>query len=545
MIDEIVLRNVALIREAAMVPATGLSVITGESGSGKTAFLSGLKLLVGERASVDMVRDGAAMLEVEGRFFPLGSTDPEDELIALRTVAADGRSRVRLNGSMASVGDLAERVGPGIDLCGQHEHQQLMRPASHLRMLDDWIGAALDEPLAAYRDALGTAAAAQARYDELRATGQADSARLDEAKYVLSRIDAVNPQPGEYDELLAEARRMENVEDLARSAGGAREAISGENGALDSLNEAISLLGTAAHIDAHFENEARALSEACYILEDAARAIDGLLPDLDSFDPARLEELQNRLAAFQGLMRAYGPSMDEVLKRREQAAEVLSLYSNIDEALAQAKRDWQAAEAVLAKAADALSATRAEFAPRFATEVNAVLAQLEMAGSSLSYDIRRMERARWGEAGPDQVAFAFKPTPDSEPRPLSRIASGGELSRVTLAVKTVLGQADTAETLVFDEVDAGVGGKAALAVGEVLAQLAQTHQVIVVTHLAQIAVLADAHFVVERAGKVSPETRLRQVEGRDRVEEIARMLSGTVDTASLAHAAEMLEAAGR
>ena len=543
MIDEIVLRNVALIREASMVPATGLTVITGESGSGKTAFLSGLKLLVGERGSADMVRDGAALLEVEGRFISRDPLDADDEVIALRTVAADGRSRVRLNGSMASVGDLAERVGRGIDLCGQHEHQQLMRPASHLRMLDDWIGLALEPHLQAYRSAWKDAAQARGRYDELRAAGQSDSARLDEARFVLQRIDAVNPQPGEYEELLAEARRMENIEDLARSAGGAREAISGEGGALDSLNAAIGLLGAAARIDANLGNEVQALTDACYILEDAAHAIDAAVPDLDSFDPARLEELQNRLSSFQGLMRAYGPTMEEVLERRDKAAEVLSLYSDIDEAIEKAARELKAAEAALGRAADALSAVRAEYAPRFASAVNAVLAQLEMPGCSIACEVKRMERPRWAAAGPDQVMFSFKPTRDSEPRPLSRIASGGELSRVTLAVKTVMGQSDEAETLVFDEVDAGVGGKAALAVGEVLRELAQTHQVIVVTHLAQIAVLGDAHFVVERAGKADPETRLRQVEGQDRVDEIARMLSGTIDAASLAHAAEMLEAA--
>ena len=545
MIDEIVLRNVALIREASMVPATGLSVITGESGSGKTAFLSGLKLLVGERASADMVRDGAPLLEVEGRFFTMGEQGPEDEVIALRTVAADGRSRVRLDGSMASVGDLAERVGSGIDLCGQHEHQQLMKPASHLRMLDDWIGGGLADTLRSYRDAWDAAAQAQARYDELRSAGEADSARLDEARFVLNRIDAVDPQPGEYDEILAEVLRMENIEELARSIGGACEAVSGENGALDSLNAAISLLETAARIDTRLGNEVKSLTDACYILEDASRAIDAALPDSDSFDPARLEELQNRLAAFQGLMRTYGPTMDEVFQRREKASEVVALYSNIDEAQAAAARELRAAEAALAHAADALSSLRAEYAPRFASEVNAVLAQLEMPGCSLSYDIRRLDRARWTVAGPDQVMFAFKPTPDSEPRPLSRIASGGELSRVTLAVKAVLGRADQADTLVFDEVDAGVGGKAALAVGAVLRQLAETHQVIVVTHLAQIAVLADAHFVVERAGKADPETRLREVRGESRVAEIARMLSGTLDAASLAHAAEMLESANR
>ena len=542
MIDEILLRNVALIREASMEPARGLTVLTGESGSGKTAFLSGVKLLVGERASADMVRDGAAMLEVEGRFVPmrLAPDANEDETIALRTVASDGRSRVRLNGSMASVGELSERVGASVDLCGQHEHQQLLKASSQARMLDDWIGAELTPAFEAYRAAWRTAADARRRHEELQHAGEADSARLDQARYILGRIDAVDPQPGEYEELLEEARRMENIEDLVRNTGGAREAISGENGALDSLNAAVSMLQGAARIDKRLENAAKTLVDATYILEDAAREVDALLPDADAFDAARLEEVQNRLSSFQGLMRSYGPHMEDVLRRREEAARELELYGNLDEALAKAARALEEAEARLAKAADTLSSIRRDYAPRFATAVNEVLAQLEMAGCAISCDVERLERAHWSTMGPDSVSFSFKPTPDAEPRALSRIASGGELSRVTLAVKVVLGAADQVDTLVFDEVDAGVGGKAAIAVGGVLRRLAETHQVIVVTHLAQIAVLADAHYVVERSGKVSPETRVREVAGEDRIQEIARMLSGTADEASLAHAADML-----
>ncbi|MBQ3328326.1 MAG: DNA repair protein RecN, partial [Eggerthellaceae bacterium] len=452
---------------------------------------------------------------------------------------------VRLNGSMASVGDLAEAVGESIDLCGQHEHQQLTKPASHLRMLDDWIGAALEPAFQAYRAAWTDAVQARKRHDELLQAGEADSARIDEARDVLGRIEAVNPQPGEYDELLDEVRRMENIEDLARGASSALEAVSGEGGALDSLNSAIASLQMAARIDTRLANEVQSLNDACYILEDASRSIDAAVPDLDSFDPARLEELQNRLASFQGLMRNYGPTMEKVLARRDAAAAVLDTYANIDEALGKSERELRAAEKALAAAAESLSGVRAESAPRFAREVNGVLAELEMAGCAISCEIARLPRERWTTAGPDQIAFMFRPTRDSEPRPLARIASGGELSRVTLAVKTVLGRTDAAETLVFDEVDAGVGGKAALAVGGVLRQLAESHQVIVVTHLPQIAVLADAHFVVERAGKVSPETNLREVTGSARVEEIARMLSGTIDSASLAHAAEMLDLAHR
>ena len=539
MIDEMLLRNVALIREASMTPARGLTVLTGESGSGKTAFLSGVKLLVGERASAEMVRDGAAMLEVEGRFVPMRG-DVDDEVVALRTVAADGRSRVRLNGSMASVGELSEKVGASVDLCGQHEHQQLLKASSQARMLDDWIGEALALAFDAYREAWRAANDARRKHDELLHAGEADAARLDQARYILGRIQAVDPQPGEYEELLEEARRMENIEDLVRNAGGAREALSGEAGALDALTQAVSMLQTASRIDKRFENSAKALVDATFILEDAAREVDALLPDSDAFDAARLEEVQNRLSSFQGLMRSYGPHMEDVLRRRDEAASELELYGNLDEALAKSERALKEAEARLTKAADALSDIRHDYAPRFAATVNDVLAQLEMAGCAISCDVERLGREHWTSSGPDSVSFSFKPAPDAEPRALSRIASGGELSRVTLAVKVALGAADAVDTLVFDEVDAGVGGKAAIAVGGVLRRLADTHQVIVVTHLAQIAVLADAHYVVERSGKVSPETRVHEVEGEDRVREIARMLSGTADEVSLAHAAEML-----
>ena len=543
MIDELVLRNVALIREASMTPSRGFTVLTGESGSGKSAFLSGLKLLVGSRASADMVRDGASSLEVEGRFYPLQRDDPEEELIAARTIGADGRSRVRLNGSMASVRDLADAVGSGIDLCGQHENQHLLKATMQRRMLDAWVGEDLAPVRAAYQSAFRAAADAQAHYKELLEAGRLDEARLDEARFILGRIDAVSPAVGEYEELIAEARRLEHIEEIARGAGGAREALSGEAGVLDALNQALALLNGAVAAEPRLANEIKALGEANYLVEDVVRSLDSLIPDLDAYDPAQLEETQTRIASLQALMRAYGPEMEDVIARRESCAKAIALVDNRDEALAQAAQESEQAEAALAEAADALSALRAQYAPRFADEVNALLARLEMGQSSLACDIRRLDRAHWTLEGPDEVAFTFKPVPDALPRELARIASGGELSRVTLAIKVALGATDEVDTLVFDEVDAGVGGKAALAVGALLRDLAQTHQVIVVTHLPQIAVLADRHYVAERAEDNASETCLHEVEGDDRVDEVARMLSGTVDAASQAHAREMLQEA--
>ena len=551
MIDEIHLKNVALIREATMVPAAGLTVLTGETGSGKTAFLSGLKLMVGDRGSAEMVRQDASYLEVEGRFFLAGDAggagDPAgadgEGIVVSRSITSDGRSRVRIDGAISSVRELVEQVGSTVDLCGQHEHQRLVKPGTQGQMLDSWVGSALEGPLRAYRAALDAAEQARRAYLDLVDLGKADDARIEEARFVISRMDEVKPREGEYDELLAEAKRMENLEDLARAATGAREALSGEGGALDSVGAAIAALESAASFDGRLGAQAKVVREAGYLLEDAARAVDALVPDLDAFDPGRLDELQQRIAAYQGLMRSYGPTVDEVLARQAAAQEVLASFEDRDLLLERARTDMDAAEARLAQAADELSRVRKGQAPDFEREVNAHLARLEMQGCSLTCAIERMPREKWGQAGPDQVEFLFQPGRNLEARPLSRIASGGEMSRVVLAVKAVLGDADEVETLVFDEVDAGVGGKTALAVGEVLKGLAETHQVIVVTHLPQIAVLADAHYVVERVGKAVPETRLHLVEGDARVSEIARMLSGAVDDTSLAHARELLRQA--
>lgn len=336
---------------------------------------------------------------------------------------------------------------------------------------------------------------------------------------------------------------MENLEGLVNATAGAHEMLSGDGGALDAVNAAMAALQPAVAFDGRLQAQVDALQRANYLLEDAARDIDGLIPDADSLDAARLEEVQLRISAYQGLIRSFGPTIDDVLHRRDEAREALAQVDDRDVLLARAAQRVERAEAELARSAQALSEVRLAAAPAFEREVNRLLQQLEMAGSSLACRIERLPRERFSDSGPDSVEFLFSPGRDLEPKPLSRIASGGEMSRVVLAVKAVLGRADDVETLVFDEVDAGVGGKTALAVGEVLRQLAQTHQVIVVTHLPQIAVLADAHYVVSREGADSPQTQLREVRGGERTREIARMLSGTVDNTSLVHAEALLRGA--
>ena len=562
MIDEIEVKNLALIRNAALTPCEGLTVITGETGAGKTALLSALKLMMGARASSDMVRDGEDSLVVSGRFFGLGrhsevepegdreasrdaydasgESGDEEEVVVVRRVGADGRSRCHVNGGMASAKELAALVAPSIDLCGQFEHQQLMKPANHIRMLDAWAG----EEVAPYREeyerAFETAKAAGAELRRIREAGEMTSAKLDEARFVLRRISEVNPLEGEYEQLAHDLALAEHAEQLASATNSAYTSLSGDGGALDALNDAALALESAGRVDKELASLAQSLREAGYVLEDVSAQArdyrDGMELDFDM-----LAEQQERFSQMQGLLRSFGPRMEDVFAARDEAAETVSLVDDSEMRLRAAQKSVDEAEEALAIAADALDSARARVSPQFSEAVTAVMARLEMGGAELVCSSERLDRSAWTLIGPSSFEFLYRPGSGLQARPLARIASGGEVSRVMLAVKVVLGAVDDVDTLVFDEVDAGVGGAVAVALADVIADLARTHQVIIVTHLAQVAVRGDRHYVVRRVqGQAGPETLLDSVSGDDRVDEIARMLSGGATEVSRAHARELL-----
>lgn len=536
MIDEIQVRDVALIREASLAPSRGLTVLTGETGAGKTALVSAVKLLIGERADSSTVREGAKGAEVRGRLFP---ADPEaDELVVVRKVSADGRSRATINGAMASVSELARTVGPLVELCGQHEYQALLKPAEHGRILDEWadLGAGV---ACEYRQALEEARTASEALEALRAQASASNVQLEEARFVLQQIEAVNPQGGEYEELHDWLARAEHAEVLARNSHGAAEALSGDGGALDALNAAISLIDEAARADEGLAPFATSLRETCFVVEDVARDMTGYCDSID-FDGESLASAQERMGALMGLMRSFGPTMEAVFDRWDEAAALVALVDDADDCIARAEAALAQAEEALGNAARAYDEARSNAAPLFCAAVNEVLGRLEMGTASVVCTVSPLPRASWSTQGSASVAFAFKPGASMQPRPLARIASGGEISRVMLAVKVALGAKDGTETLIFDEVDAGVGGSTANALAAVLAELAESHQVIAITHLAQVAVLADAHYTVTKTSGDAPETLLSPLEGEARVAEVARLLSGTATETSLAHARELL-----
>lgn len=542
MIDEIHVENVALIHEADLVPGTGLTVLTGETGAGKTALLSALKLLMGERADSSAVREGSEGALVEGRLFA-GAHD-EQGFVVQRRVGPDGRSRARVDGAMASVRELSERVSPLIDLCGQHEHQRLLDASSHVDMVDAWAGAGVAATLEAYRTALAAAQEAARELARVEEASRTQGSRLEEARFAYERICDVDPKPGEYEELEERLPRFEHAEALAGCAHEAAEALSGEGGSLDALNAAISELSRMGRVDAKLAEFADELTGAAITLEDAAAELRRYRDSVD-FDPEELAQAQERFSAFKGLLRQWGPRMEDVFARRDEAAELLSLVDDADAHVRRAREARDAAEDALARAARDLTKRRNTAAPRFCREVGKQMARLEMGRAELVWDSRELPRERWTAQGPCACELLYRSGAGLTPRPLRRIASGGELSRVMLAAKVVLGESDAVDTLVFDEVDAGVGGATARSLAQVLADLARTHQVIVVTHLAQVAVQGSVHYVVRRSDEGDmPETRLVRVEGSDRVTEVARLLSGDASDESLAHAKQLLSEAG-
>ena len=559
MIDELHVRNVALIEDATLVPARGLTVITGETGAGKTALLSALKLLVGERAEASMVREGAERASVEGRVYAdaageqaVGEADAAEAArgaraeapraadaegtVVARTLSADGRSRVHIDGAIGSVKQLASLVGQTVDLCGQHEHQRLMKASNHRAMLDAWQRKSLEPLLADYRAKWEKAKAAAEKVESIIAAGKLGSETVEQARYVCRRIDEVDPGEGEYEKLIAQLPLLENAEALLAATGEAHQMLSGEAGALDAIGQAVGALDGMAE---RLGQAAASLREATYIVEDVSREVRAYADGVE-YDPSALAHMQERASQLQALMRTWGPTMQEVFEARDQARETVSALDDFEKNLEKARKEWEAAEEDLAKAARNLHDARGAAAPSFADAVVQQMGRLELGSARLVCSVEELERRQWTANGPDAVEFLFQPGSALQARPLSKIASGGEISRVMLAVKVALGHADSVSTLVFDEVDAGVGGATARSLAAVLADLATTHQVMVVTHLPQVAVHAQAHYVVRKSAGEHPVTTLEQVKDESREREIARMLSGEETQASLAHARELL-----
>ncbi len=538
MLEELHVRDLALIEEVWLEFGPGMTVLTGETGAGKTALVGALKLLIGERADSTLVRAGAEETLVEGRI-RVGAS----EFVAKRRVSADGRSRCHLDGEMATVGQLSETLGPLFDLHGQHEHQALLSPSNHCGYLDRYIGEPAATALAAYREALHGFRQARDSLREAETRRLEAESRVDYLRFVANEIASAAPTDGEDAELDRRMPALRHSEKLSEAASEAFAVTRGDSGASDALALALSALERVKGLDP-------ALDELVARLSDAAAQIDEVGLELRQYgegiehDPRALDAAEARLSTLAGLKKKYGPQLSDVIRTREEAENTLSSLEDSEGGLSGFRARLEEAQSDLQAKAARLSTLRHEAVCLFVHELEGAVAELAMPGARFDVSLEELDFEGWTQDGPHRLEFLFAPAEDQPFRPLAKIASGGEVSRVMLAMKGVLGEADQVPVLVFDEVDAGIGGATATAVGRRLAELARSHQVLVVTHLAQVAALADSHLVVEKlVCDGSTSTLVRVVEGDDRVAEIARMLSGGESATSLAHAEELLATA--
>ncbi|GCD21974.1 DNA repair protein RecN [Cellulomonas algicola] len=572
MIEEIRIDNLGVITRAHVELGPGLTVLTGETGAGKTMVLTALSLLLGGKADPATVRRGAASAAVEGRVLLPGDApavaraaeagaelDDDGSLLLVRTVGAGsdgvaGRSRAYVGGRsvpQAVLADLAEAL---VTVHGQADQARLRSPAHQREALDAFVGEAHRDTLARYRAAWAERARVVEELDDLVARTQERAREAELLRLGLAEVERVDPQPGEDVALAEEADRLSHAEDLRAAASGAHEALAGEAdasgdalAATEVVDRAKRLLEQAGGHDQALAALATRVAEAGYLLADVAAELSSYMEDLQA-DPLRLEAVQQRRAALAQLTRSYGSDVAQVLAWAEDAGRRLLDLDGGDQRLDDLRaRVHELDEAVAALAAD-LTQGRTEAASRLAAAVSAELSGLAMAGAELQVTV---EPAEPGPYGADRVEMLLVPHAGAPARPLGKGASGGELSRVMLAIEVTLATAPDSGaarpgTFVFDEVDAGVGGRAAIEVGRRLADVARSAQVLVVTHLAQVAAFADRHLVVTKSTAdgvdVVTESDVRLVTDEARVRELARMLSGQDDSeAARTHAAELLE----
>lgn len=566
MLKSISIRNYAIIDEADSEFEPGLNIITGETGAGKSILIDALGLILGERASNEMIRAGAEKAVVEGIFsvasnrkikslLEANSLDEQDVLILRREVSAKGQNRCFINDTPVNLALLKEAGDYLVDLHGQHEHQSLLRPQTHIEYLDDFGG--LEGLLNEYRRSYDTLSSLFEERDLLKRQEAVLKERRDLFEFQLKEIDAVHPQQGEEDALESELRILENSERLHDATSRLHQMLyEGDQAVYDQLVLARNQLEDLAGIDRSFEDLKNECASAAAMISEVTKFLQQYNARIE-FNPERLEEIRERLGQLSLLKKKYGGTIESILEQRERVAREFALAENFEGEIARLDQSITEERGRCSAAAQRLSAKRRDLAPKISKSAAAELAKLGIAKAD--FDVRIQNRPfladpasayvklgrEFYQAGPrgiDEVEFYLSTNVGEEARPLARVASGGEVSRVMLALKTILAKSERLPLLVFDEIDVGVSGRIAQAVGRSMKSLSRFHQVIAITHLPQIAGLADVHFAVEKVedGKRA-RTRLRKLELEERVEEVARLMSGAeVTEAGLAGARELM-----
>lgn len=551
MLTEISVENVALIEEATLELSPGLNAITGETGAGKTLLATALQMLLGGRARSEAVRSGAKKATVEGTFVVPDETrsaaltealgdlaeevEGDDGVVMRRTLTEDGRSRCYVGGVTVPVRALASLGQRMVSYHSQREHTRLTEPAEQLAILDDFLDEGALRAKEEREMLWHTVESDRRELAEMTASSEARLREVDFLRFQLSELEAAGYSARELSDLTRERDRLRNVTDLLQSTAAAASALSPDEGggAIDAIAGAVSELERASRYDGGLSGLLERLGGLSAELEDVLYELRSYVDELEA-DPNRLEAVEDRLAALRALERKYG----DVEGYLGEARSRLNRLENLDEETAGLESRIEEGERRLGELAAEISAGRADASARLSTKVQVNLADLNLKKTTFRAEL---VPASSGPSGVERVEFVIRPNPGEPELPVRRYASGGELSRIMLAIRLAQERVEPGATYVFDEVDAGIGGETATAVGAKLRELGERNQVLTITHLPQIASEAVSHVVVskEEAGGRTI-TRIRRVEGEERRRELARMLSGRVDEASLAHASELL-----
>lgn len=553
MLEHLHIRNVALIKESEISFGDGLNILTGETGAGKSMIIDSLQFALGGRAGKDFLRHGEKQAAVEALFsvqsqaltekLAENGIVPEEDgtLLITRTLSEAGKSVCRINGSTVTVGMLKEIAEDMIDIYGQHEHQSLLNPVKHIRLLDRFCGAGFGEAMEEYKNSRQRLKDLEKQLTILIGDESQREQRMDMLLFQKEEIEAAELQEGEEDALLEQKKRLSSMERLIRLTGESVTLLyDGDDrapSACDQLGDALAKLQEAAEYDAALSPLADALADGYAAVEDCARELKREAEEQEA-DPEELERIEERLQLFYKLKRKYGGSIEAVLEFYEKAVQELEFLSNSSEKAAELSAKKAAEEKRLSALAETLTARRRATAEQVEEQIETALHDMEM--KHARFHIQIEEKADWGADGKDKVEFLISANAGEPLKPLAKIASGGEMSRVMLALKTVLVDADEIGTFIFDEIDTGVSGRTARRVGEKMCFLGGKRQLLCITHLPQIAAMADNHFLIEKESDAGETvTRVTALDEEGAVREVARLMNDVTET-TLAAARELL-----
>ena len=555
MLEHLHIKNVALIRESEISFGEGLNILTGETGAGKSMVIDSLQFALGGRAGKDFLRHGEKMASVEALFAVQSSAlqekleengiEPEEDgaVLITRTLSETGKSVCRVNGSTVTVSMLKEIAEDLIDIYGQHEHQSLLNPSRHIRLLDRFCGAGFGDAMEEYKKSFHTLKEIDRQLDALMGDESQREQRMDILSFQKEEIELAALRIGEEEELLEQKKRLGCMEKLMRLT---EESLSllydGSDripSACDQLGDALQKLQEAAEYDQALQPFADALADAYASVEDTARELKREA-DKQENDPALLEEIEERLQVIYKLKRKYGGTVEAVLAFYDKAAEELDFLANSNEKVVELLNEKERVQKKLTAYGETLTARRKDTAEQVADQIETALRDMEM--KDAKFHIQIDEKADWTADGKDKVEFLISANAGENLKPLAKIASGGEMSRVMLALKTVLVDADDIGTFIFDEIDTGVSGRTARKVGEKMRFLGGKRQILCITHLPQIAAMADTHFLIEKETSDGQTiTHVTPLTEEGSVTEVARLMGGSdVTETTLAAARELI-----